>query len=198
MGLRADPARRRRGGHPGGLRRRESRDDGLGSPRQGRRRTWPAHGERAVIEMAQASGLALVEVNDPIAASTLGTGQLIAAAVAAGSRRIIVGLGGSATTDGGFGALRALEPLDRLREIELVVACDVTTRFVDTARLFSPQKGATPEQVELLHRRLVRLASHYERRYGIAVGEVPGSGAAGGLAGGLLCAGARLVPGFDL
>ncbi len=86
------------------------------------------YGKTAVIEMARASGLLLAggaDGNDPIAASTMGTGELITAAVDAGCRRIIVGVGGSATTDGGLGALRALEPLARLRGVELIVACDV-------------------------------------------------------------------------
>jgi glycerate kinase len=159
------------------------------------------YGRTAVVEMARASGLALLdapEANDPVAASTAGTGELIGAAVDAGCRRIVVGVGGSATTDGGLGALRALEPLSRLRGIELVVACDVRTTFVDAAPVFAPQKGATPAQVELLRRRLERLAQVYEESYGVDVRDVPGSGAAGGLAGGLLCAGARLVPGFDV
>jgi glycerate kinase len=162
---------------------------------------WRYAGTTAVIEMARASGLALVggpEANDPVAASTSGTGELIAAAVDAGCKRIIVGVGGSATTDGGLGALRELEPLTRLRGIELVVACDVRTTFVDAARLFAPQKGASPAQVELLRRRLERLAQVYEETYGIDVRALPGSGAAGGLAGGLACAGARLVSGFDV
>jgi glycerate kinase len=94
--------------------------------------------------------------------------------------------------------LRALEPLTRLRGLELVVACDVRTGFVDAARVFAPQKGATPAQVELLHRRLERLAQVYAETYGVDVLDVPGAGAAGGLAGGLLCAGARLVAGFDV
>lgn len=159
------------------------------------------YGRTAVIEMALASGLALLEspeANDPVAASTAGTGELIASAVDAGCKRIIVGVGGSATTDGGLGALRALEPLSRLRGIELIVACDVRTTFVDAATVFAPQKGATPAQVELLRRRLERLAQVYEDAYGVDVRDVPGSGAAGGLAGGLLCAGARLVPGFEV
>jgi glycerate kinase len=157
------------------------------------------YGRTAVIEMAQASGLSLVgDDNDPVAASTAGTGELIAAAVDAGCKRIVVCVGGSATTDGGLGALRALEPLSRLKSIELIVACDVRTTFVDAARVFSPQKGATPAQVELLHRRLERLAQVYEDSYGVDVREVPGGGAAGGLAGGLLFAGARLVSGFDV
>jgi glycerate kinase len=165
----------------------------LGDPVEARWR----YGRTAVVEMAQASGLALVELNDPVAASTAGTGELIAAAVDAGCRRIIVGVGGSATTDGGLGALRALEPLTRLRGVELIVACDVRTTFVEAAEVFAPQKGATPAQVELLRRRLDRLAQVYEQSYGVDVREVPGAGAAGGLAGGLLCAGATLVSGFD-
>lgn len=159
------------------------------------------YGRTAVIEMARASGLALIdgpEANDPISASTVGAGELISAAMDSGCKRIIVGVGGSATTDGGLGALRALEPLTRLRGIELIVACDVRTTFVDAATVFAPQKGATPAQVELLRRRLERLAQVYEESYGIDVREVPGSGAAGGLAGGLLCVGARLVPGFEV
>jgi glycerate kinase len=157
------------------------------------------YGRTAVIEMAQASGLALVgDDNDPIAASTAGTGELIAAAVDAGCRRIVIGVGGSATTDGGLGALRALEPLTRLRSVELVVACDVRTTFVDAARAFAPQKGASPAQVELLHRRLERLAQVYADSYGVDVRDLAGSGAAGGLAGGLVCAGATLVSGFDV
>src|SRR5205085_8957116 len=97
-----------------------------------------------------------------------------------------------------LGAVRALEPLTRLRGIELVVACDVRTTFVDAAPLFAPQKGATPAQVELLRRRLERLAQVYEESYGVDVRAIPGSGAAGGLAGGLAAIGARLVPGFEL
>ena len=155
----------------------------------------------AVIEMAQASGLVLAggaEGNDPMAATTMGTGELISAAIDAGATRVIVCVGGSATTDGGLGALRALEPLARLRGIEIVVACDVRTTFVDAASLFAEQKGATPSQVRLLTRRLERLAQVYAEDHGIDVLDVPGAGAAGGLAGGLLCAGARLVSGFDL
>jgi glycerate 2-kinase len=161
---------------------------------------WRLAGRTAVIEMARASGLALVggaDGNDPVAASTAGTGELIGAAIEAGATRVIVGVGGSATTDGGLAALRAL-PLGRLRGVDLVVACDVRTRFVDAAEVFAPQKGATPAQVELLRRRLERLAQLYLTEHGVDVGDLPGAGAAGGLAGGLAVAGARLVPGFEL
>jgi glycerate kinase len=158
-------------------------------------------GSSATVEMARASGLALVggpEGNDPIRASTAGTGELIAAAVKSGARRVLVGMGGSATTDGGWGALEALEPHSRLSGIELQVACDVTTRFVAAAAVFSPQKGASPAQVELLTRRLERLAQVFQDRFGVDVLELEGAGAAGGLAGGLAAIGAELVPGFEL
>ncbi|HUW01973.1 MAG TPA: glycerate kinase [Acidimicrobiales bacterium] len=155
----------------------------------------------AVIEMARASGLELLggaEHNDPIAASTHGTGELIARAVESGASRIIVGLGGSATTDGGLGALRAMYPLQRLRGVEIVVACDVETTFVDAAEVFAPQKGASPAQVELLRRRLERLVDVYREDHGVDVHDVPGSGAAGGLGGALAVVGGTLVSGFDI
>ncbi|KLR61085.1 glycerate kinase [Actinobacteria bacterium IMCC26207] len=162
---------------------------------------WRFVGRSAVIEMALASGLGLVggaEHNDAVAASTFGTGELLSAALEAGAKKIVVGLGGSATTDGGLGALRALEPLHRLRGVELNVACDVGVRFVQAAHIFGPQKGATPSQVKLLERRLERLLQVYENDYGVQVGDLVGGGAAGGLAGGLACLGASLLSGFDL
>ncbi len=156
----------------------------------------------AVVEMARASGLGLAggpEGNDPLRATTAGTGELIAAALDAGAHRVIVGAGGSASTDGGLAALTALNPRRRLHAgVELVVACDVDTLFLDAAEVFAPEKGATPAQVALLRRRLERLAQVYERDYGVDVTALPGSGAAGGLAGGLAAAGAELVPGFDV
>jgi len=184
---------------------------------------WRSDGgdpERATVEMARASGLDLAggpEGNDPLRATTYGTGELMAAAIAGGARRIVVGLGGSATTDGGLGAVSALRaarlayPAGTTSQagpqsgrqavglpVEVVVACDVTTLFVDAAERFAPQKGATPAQVALLRRRLERLAQVYERDFGVDVREIPGSGAAGGLAGGLAALGATLVGGFEL
>lgn len=154
----------------------------------------------AIIEMATASGLDLVgghEGNDPLAASTFGTGELIAEAVDRGATRVVIGLGGSATTDGGLGALRAMYPVHRYRGVDLVVATDVRTRFVDAAAVFGPQKGATPAQIKLLTRRLERLAQVYEDEHGVDVRNLAGAGAAGGLAGGLAAIGADLVSGFD-
>lgn len=174
----------------------------LGDPVRAEWRLIREGGEtRAVVEMARASGLALVggpEGNDPLAATTYGTGELIAAAIDAGATEVLVGAGGSATTDGGLGAIRALEPYRHLRNVELVVACDVAITFVEAAAVFAPQKGATPAQVALLTRRLERLAQLYERWFGIDVRTIPGGGAAGGLAGGLAALGARLEPGFTV
>jgi glycerate kinase len=96
-----------------------------------------------------------------------------------------------------LGALRALYPLHRLRGVELVALCDVRTRFVDAAATFAPQKGASSAQVELLRRRLERLAEVYLADHRVDVRDLDGGGAAGGLAGGLAVAGASLVPGFD-
>lgn len=154
----------------------------------------------AIIEMARASGLALViaEGNDPLAASSIGTGQLIAEAVASGAERVIIALGGSATTDGGLGAIEALKPHTRLDGVRLIAACDVRTKFLAAAKMFAPQKGATPEQVKLLTRRLVSLADTYDNDYGIDVTTLERSGAAGGLGGGLAVLGSQLVGGFEL
>ena len=162
---------------------------------------WRLEGREAFIEMAAASGLVLVggqEGNDPLAADTLGTGELIHTAVEMGARVITVFLGGSATTDGGWGALRALPPAPRMKEIDLVVATDVDTFFTDAGVVFGPQKGASPAQVKLLTGRLQRLTQVYSETYGREVGAVPGAGAAGGLAGGLYAVGGRIESGFDV
>ena len=155
----------------------------------------------AVIEMARASGLTLVggaSRNDALAASTQGTGELIDTALDLGARKIIVCLGGSATTDGGFGALRAITTPARLLAVEFLVACDVDTLFTDAAKTFAPQKGATPAQVAMLTNRLERLAQMYKADYNVDVLSLRGAGAAGGLAGALAALGATLMPGFDI
>ena len=163
---------------------------------------WRLDGERAVVEMALASGLLLAggrSANDPLGATTRGTGELIAAAIAAGAREIIVGVGGSATTDGGLGAVEALGGKTFSEQgVAVRVACDVRTRFVEAASVFAPQKGADEAQVRALAERLERLAEEYASRYGIDVRPLAGGGAAGGLGGGLAALGAELVPGFDL
>jgi glycerate kinase len=151
----------------------------------------------AVVEMAAASGLVLVAEaeRDAVAASSYGTGELIAAAVDAGAAHVYVAAGGSATSDGGAGAVRALRERGwspsgvRAR---LTVLCDVRTAFEDAARVFGAQKGASDDEVRLLSDRLGRVARDSARD----PRGVPMTGAAGGLAGGLWAEfGAELVSG---
>ena len=170
----------------------------LGTPVEA---AWRLSGRTAVIEMARASGLELAggaDGNDPMHATTAGTGELIDAALTAGANRIVVGLGGSATTDGGLGALQALRSPKRLRGVELVAACDVTTVFVDAARVFGPQKGASGAQVRMLTARLEQLAERYTSEFEIDVTEIAGSGAAGGIGGLIAALGGTLLPGVEL
>lgn len=148
-----------------------------------------AGGETAVVEVAEASGLWRIgpEERDASAASSRGTGELIAAAVAAGASRVLVACGGSATTDGGAGAIAACDPT----AAEIVCLCDTDIPFLAAAPVYAPQKGAGPEEVEALARRLGELAVRLPHD----PSRLPYTGAAGGLAGGLWAHGARLVPG---
>jgi glycerate kinase len=150
-------------------------------------------GATAIVEVAAASGLDLVDEaeRDPERASSAGTGELIAAAVKSGARRVLVAAGGSATTDGGRGAIDALEAAG-LEGSKLEVLCDTSVPFEKAAEVFAAQKGASPEQVERLTSRLVAEAGALPRDpRGRAM-----TGAAGGLSGGLWAAfGAHLVPG---
>jgi glycerate 2-kinase len=165
---------------------------------------WRLEDHAAVIEMAKASGLSLAgggDRNDPMAATSLGTGELIDEAIRAGARRIILGLGGSACTDGGSGAVDVIArwaPFGGDHGIDIAVATDVRTTFVEAAAVFAPQKGADPRQVAELTDRLVKIAQAYRTRFGVDIRQVPGSGAAGGLAGGIAALGGRIVDGFDL
>ena len=162
---------------------------------------WRLEAGVAVIEMARTSGLVLAggrEGNDPLAASTAGVGELMNEAIEHGARKIVVGVGGSATTDGGLGAIDALGSAQRLSGVDVVVACDVRTAFVDAATVFGPQKGASPEQVAMLTTRLTALIDTYRDRFGVDVGALERAGAAGGLAGGLAALGARLEDGFGI
>src|SRR4051812_34313654 len=151
-------------------------------------------GGTAIVETAAASGLELVAEGDrdPLAASTTGTGEVIAAAVDAGAQVVLVGIGGSATTDGGAGAVAAIERARGPRGARPVVLCDVRTPWEGAARGFGPQKGADPDTVRKLARRLRDRAGRLRKD----PRGVPMSGAAGGLAGGLWAAfDAKLVPG---
>ena len=140
-------------------------------------------GGTAIVETATASGLSLVaeDERDAWAASTYGTGELIAAAAAAGAAVIVVAVGGSATSDGGAGALEAIEEAGGLGGARLVVLCDVRTVFEDAPKVFGPQKGADPQMVGRLEKRLDELAAGWPRD----PRGVPKTGCAGGLSGGL-------------
>ncbi len=151
-------------------------------------------GGTALVECASASGLGLVaeDERDAWGASTYGTGELIAAAVDAGAQVVMVAVGGSATTDGGAGALEAIEAGGGLRGARIVVVCDVRVPFERAPEVFGPQKGADPDMVVRLRERLDRLAEAFPRD----PRGVPMTGAAGGLSGGLWAAlGATLEPG---
>ena len=140
-------------------------------------------GGTAIVETATASGLSLVAEGDrdAWAASTYGTGELIAAAAQAGAQVIIVAVGGSATTDGGAGALEAIEESGGLGGARLVVLCDVRTPFELAPKVFGPQKGADAGMVARLEQRLDALAARWPRD----PRGVPMTGCAGGLSGGL-------------
>ena len=189
-------------------------------------------GDTAVIEMAAASGLALVppDRRNPLLTSSRGTGELIRAALDAGARRFILGIGGSATNDGGAGMVQALgarlldlegreldgsggdlarlERIDvsaldpRLAECRIEVACDVDNPLTGArgaSAVFGPQKGATPEMVQVLDANLARLARIVGRDLGVAVDTVPGAGAAGGMGAAMLAFfGATLKPGIEI
>ena len=130
-------------------------------------------GRRAIVEMAMASGLALVTEaeRDPWAATTYGSGQLIHAAAQTGVAEIMVAVGGSATVDGGRGALDALEDLGGIGDARIAVLCDVTTPWERCAEIYGPQKGADAATVHRLAARLDAYASELpndprgDRRY---------------------------------
>lgn len=188
--------------------------------------------DTAVIEMAAAAGLDQVPENmrNPLNTTTYGVGELIKAAVDYGCKRIILGIGGSATNDGGMGMAQALgakfldkdgrelghagkymndvakidvgglEP--KLKEISIVVACDVKNPLhgkEGAAHIYGPQKGATPEIIEVLDQGLRNFADRIKEQLGVDMANIPGSGAAGGLGGGLIAfAGAELLPGIEV
>lgn len=153
-------------------------------------------GDTAVIEMAQACGLTLLSADErnPLLATSYGVGQLVADAVRRGARHIIVGLGGSATSDAGIGMIRALidafaphgtwDDVQSLRPVRFTIASDVQNPLCGAngaAHVFAPQKGATPEMVSRLDARARRFAEVSARHFGYDRSQQPGAGAAGGL-----------------
>jgi glycerate 2-kinase len=162
---------------------------------------WLRISDVAVVEMARASGLTLAggaEGNDPMTATTRGTGELVVAAARSGAGTIVVGLGGSATTDGGAGAVDAIVEGGGLGRAELVGACDVTVGFVEAATHFAAQKGADPDQIGRLEDRLRQVAERYRREFGVDVLAVEGAGAAGGMGGAIVALGGTLRSGYEV
>lgn len=189
-------------------------------------------GKTAVVEVAAASGLTLVppERRNPLMTSSRGTGELIKAALDKGINKLIIGLGGSATNDGGMGLLTALgvkfltvegEPLPgrgvdllevrtldtremdpRLAGLEILMACDVNNPFFGpegAAFVYAPQKGADPITVKKLDEGLQSLANIFRQQLGVDVQTIPGTGAAGGIGGGLTAVlGAKFSPGIEV
>ena len=154
------------------------------------------HDETAVIEIAQASGLTLLtnEEHNPLVATSYGTGQLVADAIRKGSKHIIVGLGGSATSDAGIGMLRALinaftkngqwDDIEEVKGVVFVIASDVKNPLYGekgAARVFAPQKGATLEMVRRLDERARKFAELSAKHFGYDCSQMAGAGAAGGL-----------------
>ena len=171
-----------------------------GSPVEAEWRLGPG---TAVVEMARASGLALAggpAGNDAVRATSYGTGELLVAA----ARRVgpggtvVLGLGGSATTDGGWGIWEAVVDGGGLGEVELVGACDVDVVYTEAAAVFGPQKGAGPREVEVLTRRLEAQAESWADTLGVDVRPVPGTGAAGGAGGAVVVLGGQLRSGYRL
>ena len=161
-------------------------------------------GQTAVLEVAEAIGLTLLspEERNPMVASSYGVGQLVADAVKNGARHIIVGLGGSATMDAGRGMLQALTGFESLRDIRFTIAADVDNPLCGeqgAARVFGPQKGATPQMVRLLDDEARQFAADSARRFGYDRSGMKGAGAAGGLGYAFLqYLDAEFVPGAEL
>lgn len=188
--------------------------------------------DTAVIEMSEASGLTLIkeEERNPLLTTTYGTGELMLEAINMGCKRIIIGIGGSATNDCGAGMAQALgfklldkdgndiaygggelskvkriiksSLWDKIREVDVIVACDVNNPLCGengASHVYGPQKGATPDMVEILDQGLSNFADVIKKDLGKSVKDIPGAGAAGGLGAGLISfLDGKLVSGIDV
>ena len=175
--------------------------DPLGRPV---RAAYGVAGDLAIIESAAACGLTLLtkEERNPLVTSTKGLGELIMAAIDKGCRKFLIGLGGSATNDGGMGMIRAEGFLEKTKGMKFTVACDVDTPYIGehgASRVFGPQKGAAEQDVEILEERLGGYALTILKETGVDVRDMAGAGAAGGLGGAFRAyLGAELKRGVDL
>lgn len=171
----------------------------LGRPVRAR---YGVAGETAVIEVAEACGLGLLQADErnPLLTHTRGVGELLLAAAKRGCRHFLVGLGGSATCDGGAGMLSVPGLREALSGACIELLCDVRNPFVGpqgAARVFAPQKGASARDVEELERRMLRQAALLLEQTGVDVTSLPGAGAAGGLGGAFMaCFHAQAVSGI--
>ena len=160
-------------------------------------------GTTAIVEVARACGLQLLrkEERNPLIASSRGVGEIIADAFSKGCRRIIAGLGGTATCDGGKGMMSVPGIREIMASCSFEILCDVKAPFVGAegaAKVFAPQKGATARQVSELEERMRELARVMKDQTGVDVSDMPGAGAAGGISGALMAySGAQLMPGVD-
>lgn len=160
-------------------------------------------GDAAILDVASAIGLSLVPPSErnPMMASSRGVGELMLQTLRDGCRKMVIGLGGSATCDGGAGMLSVEGLREQCGGVEIQALCDVDNPFIGpegAARVFAPQKGADEGMVERLEARMVAMAEAIRRESGVDVTILKGAGAAGGLGGPLAaCLGARLVPGID-
>ncbi|MBP5719587.1 MAG: glycerate kinase [Bacteroidales bacterium] len=175
--------------------------DPLGRPTVAR---YGIAGSLGIIEASRACGITLLkeEERNPLLTTTRGVGELILDAIANGCERFLVGIGGSATNDGGRGMIEAEGFLEKARRCNFTVACDVDTPFIGpfgASRVFAPQKGASPAEVEILDRRLTDYAKVILSETGVDVRDMPGAGAAGGLGGAFAAyLGAELRPGVEM
>ena len=160
-------------------------------------------GNTAILDVASACGLNLVpkERRNPLIATSKGVGEMIAAAINSGCEELLIGLGGSATCDGGEGMMSVPGLRNIASGVKIKALCDVDNPFLGSrgaARVFGPQKGADPQMVEALEKRMELKAERMLSQTGIDVSMMPGAGAAGGLGGALHAyLGAELVPGIE-
>lgn len=175
--------------------------DPLGRPASA---TYGISGKTAIIEVASACGLALLkkEERNPLVTTTRGVGELLMDAIGRGCTSFLVGLGGSATNDGGRGMIEVPGLREAAKGLDFTIACDVDTPFIGpegASHVFGPQKGASAEDVEILEERLARYALKILDETGVDVREMKGAGAAGGLGGAFHAYfGARLRRGVDM
>ena len=160
--------------------------------------SWKRSDNQAIVEVAKVVGyIAIKDKRRPLDASSFGVGELLAAIQKTEIKKILVGCGGSITTDGGFGLVAALGGVPFAHDLSVLALVDTRTPFNSAPRVFAPQKGATPVQVALLERRFAYLETFYRHRFDRDLGAIVGSGAAGGVSGALWALGGEIAMTVD-